>query len=296
MEVTIMAQKILVRTDKNGTKYYHCTDKCLKCGGTGMIDIYRPINGGECFDCWGSGIAEWDEKEYTPEYEEKLRIQREKRAAKKLAEEKAHAAEKNAEFFQKNGFNPEGKTYVVLGNTFEIKEELKAQGAKWDSTSRHWHMPTPPEGREYLELTVDDMYEANYAGVYEWNSWKRVDWSEPEEVELYYTTKIEKAENALKVKESTSQHVGEVGEKLDITVTYVHTASWENGYGGYWNTGVTNLHSFKDEQGNVYVWKTGLYIEADYGTKVHLRGSVKEHSEYNGIKQTVLTRCKVEAV
>ena len=292
-----MNEKILIKTDKNGTRYYHNRCSCAKCGGTGMIEVYRPINGGECFDCWGSGIVEYDTKEYTPEYEEKLRVQREKRAAKKLAEEKAHAAEKNTEFFKRNGFNPEGKTYVVLGNTFEIKEELKAQGAKWDNISRHWHMPTIPEGREYLELTVEDMYEANYAGVYEWNSWKRVDWSEPKEVELYYTTKIEKAENALKVKESTSKHVGEVGEKLDITVTYVHTATWENSYGGWLNhESVTCLHTFKDEQGNVFVWKTANFIEADYGTKLQVKGTVKEHSEYKGIPQTVLTRCKIEEV
>lgn len=292
-----MAQKILYKEDKNGTKYYHCKDACFKCGGTGIIRCYIPINGGECFDCNGSGIAEWEEKEYTPEYEEKLRIQREKRAERKLAKEREKAGEKNAEFFERNGFNPEGRTWYVLGNTFEIKEELKAQGAKWDSTARHWHMPTKPENRESLEFGVEEIYEANYAGVYEWNSWKRVDWSEPEEVEAFYITKIEKAEKALKAKESTSQHVGEVGEKLDIIVTYTHTASWENEYGGWLNhASVTNLHSFKDVQGNVYVWKTGLYIEADYGTKVHLRGSVKEHSEYNGIKQTVLTRCKVEAV
>ena len=261
-----MAQKILVRTDKNGTKYYHCTDRCFKCGGTGMIDIYRPINGGECFDCNGSGIAEWEEKEYTPEYEEKLRIQREKREAKKLAEEKAHAAEKNAEFFQKNGFDPEGKTYFVLGNTFDIKEELKAQGAKWDNLSRHWHMSTRPEGRECLEVSVEEMYYANVAGVYDWRNW--IGFHEAEENGMvHYANKIQEAEQHKKAQESTSKHVGEVGEKLDITVTYVHTASWENGYGGYWNTGVTNLHTFKDEQGNVYVWKTSKFIEADYGNK-----------------------------
>ena len=184
-----------------------------------------------------------------------------------------------------------------MGNTFDIKEELKAQGAKWDNTSRHWHMPTPPEGRDYLELSVGDMYEPNYAGVYEWNSWKRVDWSNPEEVELYYTTKIEQAEQNKKVKESTSEHVGQVGDKLTVEVTYVHTASWENAYGGWLNhTSVTNLHTFKDAKGNVYVWRTDKYIEADYGTKMEVKGTIKEHSEYKGIKQTVLTRCKIEEV
>lgn len=288
-----MAQKILVREDKNGTKYYHCTDRCPRCGGTGIVEIYRPVNGGDCFECWGAGIIEWDEKEYTPEYEAKLAERRARKAEKKLAEEKAHAAEKNAEFFKRNGFNAEGHTWVVLGNTYDIKEELKAQGAKWDNLSRHWHMPTKPENLDSIELTADDMYDANLAGVYGWQSWKGF----TEDRTEHYSYKIDTAEKALKAKNSTSKHVGEVGDKLNITVTYTHTASWENSYGGWLNhASVTNLHSFKDAEGNVYIWKTGNFIEAEYGTQVQLRGTVKEHSEYNGIAQTVLTRCKVEEV
>lgn len=284
--------RTLVRTDKNGTQYFHCTDRCFKCGGIGIIKMYIPINGGECFDCGGSGITEWDEKEYTPEHEAKLAAQREKREAKRLAKEREQAAERNAEFFKKNGFNPDGKTYFVLGNTYEIKEELKTQGAKWDNVSRHWHMPTKPEGREVLEISVDDMYDANPAGVYVWNYYVRCEWDD----ENYYPNRIEAAEKALKKQASTSEYVGEIGDKIEVVVTYIHTASWENNYGGYWNSGVTNLHTFKDENGNVFVWKTSLFIEADYGTQLTVKGIIKEHSEYNETKQTVLTRCKIEEV
>lgn len=288
-----MNEKILIREDKNGTKYYHNRCTCAKCGGTGMIDYYRPVNGGECFDCWGSGIIEYDTKEYTPEYEEKLRVQAEKRRERKIAKEKEQAAEKNAEFYQKQGFNPEGKTYFVLGNTFDIKEELKAQGAKWDNLSRHWHMPTQPEGRECLEVSVEEMYFANVAGVYDWRNW--IGFHEAEKNGMvHYANKIQEAEQHKKAQESTSKHVGSIGDKLTVKVTYVHTASWENSYGGWLNhTSVTNLHTFKDDEGNVYVWKTGKFIEADYGTKFILQGTVKEHSEYKNIKQTVVTRCKI---
>lgn len=289
-----MNEKILIREDKNGTKYYHNRCTCAKCGGTGMIDYYRPVNGGVCFDCDGAGWVEYDTKEYTPEYEEKLRQQAEKRRERKIAKEREKAPEINAEFFKKNGFNPEGKTYFVLGNTFDIKEELKAQGAKWDNLSRHWHMPTQPEGRECLEISVEEMYFPDVAGVYDWRNWIGIHEAEENNM-IHYSTKVSEAEKALKVKKSTSEHVGSVGDKLTVDVIYKHTASWENGYGGYWNQGVTNLHTFEDLEGNVYIWKTGNYIEADYGTKFTLKGTVKEHSEYNGIKQTVMTRCKITA-
>ena len=291
-----MVNKILVKTDKNGTKYWHCTDKCFKCGGTGIINCYIPVNGGECFDCNGSGISEWDEKEYTPEHQAKLEADREKRFEKKKAEAMAKAAEKNAEFFEKNGFNSEGKTYFILGDTYSIKEELKAQGAKWDGYSKHWHMAVKPDGRDVVEISVDEIYDADYAGVYYWNSWKRTDWSDEESVNKSYEHKIQVAEDSLKASKPTSKHVGKIGDKLELVVTYTHTARWKNGYGGYWNTGLTNLHSFKDEQGNVFTWKTDKFIEATYGDKVLLKGTIKEHGDYKGIAQTVLTRCKVEEV
>lgn len=289
-----MTQKVLIKTDKNGTQYFHHRGTCGRCNGTGIVACYIPINGGECFECWGSGVTEWDSKEYTPEYEAKLQAQREKRFEKKKAAEMAKASEKNAKFFENNGFTPDGKTYFVLGNTYDAKDELKAKGAKWDNASRHWHMSTKPEGFETLEFDVTELYDSNYAGVYEWNSWKRFDYNEDND---NYISRIEKAEEQLKAKKSTSTHVGTVGEKLEVVVTYTHTSSWENSYGGWLNhASVTNLHTFKDEHGNVFTWKTDKYIEAEYGTKMTLKGTVKSHDEYKGIKQTVMTRCKVEEV
>lgn len=287
----LMAQRILYDTDKNGTKYYHCSDRCGKCGGRGIISYYVQINGGECFDCGGSGIVQWEEKEYTPEYEQKLEEKRRKRFERKKAKAMALAPEMNAEFFEKNGFNSEGKTYFVLGKTFEIKDELKAQGAKWDGMSSHWHMAEKPEGREVLEISVDEMYNADYAGIYHWNSNIRVDWSDKYEVKNSYVGKIQDAEDNLKSQNSTSAHVGQVGEKIEAVVTYIHRASWESSY-GYNKT--TFLHTFKDESGNIFTWKTSTFIDSEYGTKLSLKATVKEHSEYKGIPQTVLTRCKIE--
>lgn len=125
-----MAQKILIKTDKNGTKYYHNVDRCPRCGGTGIVEIYRPVNGGDCFQCWGSGIIEYDTKEYTPEYETKLEVQRQKREAKRIVKLEAELPAKQAEWLKHNGIDQNGHTYIFLGNTYEIKEELKALGAK----------------------------------------------------------------------------------------------------------------------------------------------------------------------
>ena len=71
----------LIRTDRNGTKYYGAWCRCGKCCGTGKVP-FQPDNG-ICYDCDGTGkvFDTWVER--TPEYEAKLEERRQKRLAKK---------------------------------------------------------------------------------------------------------------------------------------------------------------------------------------------------------------------
>lgn len=84
----------------------------------------------------------------------------------------------------------------------------------------------------------------------------------------------------------SSQHVGKVGERITINVTEAkYVTSWETMYG------MTHLYKFLDIDGNVYVWFASRMIdEAEVKT---IKGTIKDHTERDGIKQTVLTRCKV---
>lgn len=81
----------LIRTDKNGTKYYE-SDVCPKCGGSGQLPCYYYNRGGVCFKCDGSGLFTHIIKEYTAEYlEKKARAEQRKyeREEKRKAEESA---------------------------------------------------------------------------------------------------------------------------------------------------------------------------------------------------------------
>ena len=117
--------------------------------------------------------------------------------------------------------------------------------------------------------------------------------------------KVEK-EAELKEKKAISQFVGKVGDRLTLTLTYIHTASFEVQSFRGWGTETMNIHILKDADGNTFTWKTthGLgmdiseneYINwkhAEEGDTVVLKGSIKEHTEYKDEKQTVLTRCKI---
>ena len=88
-----------------------------------------------------------------------------------------------------------------------------------------------------------------------------------------------------KKKAAKSSWVGTVGERVTLTSAEAKLlTSWDTMYG------VTFMYQFTDEAGNVYIWKTGNIIKE---TRVSLKGTVKAHGEFNGIKQTELTRCRV---
>lgn len=85
--------------------------------------------------------------------------------------------------------------------------------------------------------------------------------------------------------ESCSQYVGEVGKRLDVAVKEMRiVTSWESVYG------TTFIYKILDNVGNVLTWKTSIMVPDEVKT---LKGTVKAHNEYRGVKQTELTRCKV---
>lgn len=100
----------------------------------------------------------------------------------------------------------------------------------------------------------------------------------------------EKKENAHKAEVEASAHVGEVGDKLEINVTsFTCISSWENMYG------VTFLYKFTDAENHTFIWYASKSVDNE-DQVIKVKGTIKNHSEFQGIKQTVLTRCKVEVI
>lgn len=76
-----------------------------------------------------------------------------------------------------------------------------------------------------------------------------------------------------------------VNERVTFEVTEIKAVtSW------FTQFGITYIYKILDTEGNVYIWKTTKSVENNIKK---ITGTVKELSEYNGIKQTVLTRCKL---
>jgi len=87
--------------------------------------------------------------------------------------------------------------------------------------------------------------------------------------------------------ESTSEHSGEVGQRISFEVKSITClTSFDTMYG------TSYLYKITDAQDNIYIWKTSR-SQGDVEGQI-LTGTVKDHGEYNGEKQTELTRCKVK--
>ena len=95
-----------------------------------------------------------------------------------------------------------------------------------------------------------------------------------------------KATEAAGKLEGSSEYVGNVGERVTVDVTSVIKVSeWDNQFGS------TYLYKIFGADGNVYMWYSSRWF-GDNPEWKSLSGTIKDHQEYRGVKQTILTRCK----
>ena len=85
---------------------------------------------------------------------------------------------------------------------------------------------------------------------------------------------------------ANSQHVGAVGGKVTLTITVERIIVLESQWGA------TYITIARDEQGNAIKYKGKIDIGRKGDTNT-VTASIKEHTVYNGIKQTVIQRPKL---
>lgn len=87
--------------------------------------------------------------------------------------------------------------------------------------------------------------------------------------------------------EIVNEFVGEVGDRLEISVTIKNINYFEGSYG------TTVLYTLLGEDKHIYKWFASRAVLGETINKVyHIRGTIKKHEEYRELKSTVLTRCK----
>lgn len=88
--------------------------------------------------------------------------------------------------------------------------------------------------------------------------------------------------------EIVNEHFGSVGDKVVLTVTIKSIRFIEGDFG------TTTLYTMVTETGHMVKWfasKSALGETADVTLKI--KGTIKKHDEYQGVKATLLTRCKI---
>lgn len=279
--------KTLVRTDKNGTKIYNVIRPCYRCGGRGILNCYMHVEAGTCFACNGTGREEATEKEYTEEYLER-------KAARAKAKEDARKAAWNVtdalaklgygEYIgivtDMNGTRNYGDNFEWLVRDGRCKYEKGCSGLlSPDVTRSEITFALMPATEKFLIVPVhwSELLEADYENC-------RLSWKDG-------AAKVALKNHTYNFPQAKfeSAFVGAEGDKIEINVKLRRVTGFESTFG------YTNVYTFEDASHNLIVWKTGKGLDLEAGAYARIAGTIKEHSEFRGEKQTVLTRCKVIA-
>ena len=182
-----------------------------------------------------------------------------------------------AEWLEANGFSEDGVTYLVLGNSYPIKDELKEYGFKFSPLLR-WH-----GGDCNFELPAGCHYTTlNFYDVFTWDA---------ETNSVFMKEGARKQIDAIfnPIVESNSQFVGEIGERLrDIPMQVRNIGGFDSAYGYKW------VYTFEDSDGNVYSWFTTSQQAVSVGMKCTVTGTIKAHVEYKSVFTTQLNRCIIK--
>lgn len=280
---------------KNGKLYVKIQRPCSRCGGLGIIVshvengqmIPIPVDSGICYKCGGSKVESkivraYTEKEYLrmQKANEKAAERKEKAKAAKIQEYIDNAAEYKHQAALKLGFGEDEKIYIVYGgNTYNIKDQLKEMGARFDPTYK-WYFKQEielPEGYHLCAFSYDELYDYN----------AETRWSSAKDQESIISCRLA----GLYEVPETEFYPGVEGERIRDLEVKVSDIRGFNGFYGY-----TYIYTFTLDK-YVFVWMTSKgNVDFEVGDIVSLTGTIKKFNEYNYIHQTQLSRCIVKEI
>lgn len=96
---------------------------------------------------------------------------------------------------------------------------------------------------------------------------------------------VEAVVNELRYGGHPSQYQGTIGQRLELNLWVSRIIDL-----GETQYGSKTLYIFEDEFANQFTWNTGVTKQWHVGDEIHVRGTVKSHDSYQGVRQTGLTR------
>ena len=108
------------------------------------------------------------------------------------------------------------------------------------------------------------------------------------ERQIEAATKVVKAAGEREMADAASNFVGTVKDRITFDAEVTGVYSFDTDYG------TTMIVRMTDPDDNILVWFATSSPDLERGDNVTLTGTIKDHDEYRGAKQTVLTRCKFD--
>lgn len=282
--------KIVKVYKDNGKLYADCKYACPRCGGSGWIAAFGHIDQGTCFKCGGAAWFYKTVRAYTEDERAKLDAIAKKKEENRIAKAEADSEMNKIAWMKKYGMDG-GKLLIVAGvNTYDIKDNLKAAGARFFS-GLGWFFTEQNAPKGFATDTPAFLYPVAFDDVFDWNCFQKAAYYKEGALNQIQADIKDITDNK-NAEESKSEFYGEVGDRIrKERATFVSQRYFESKWGGKF------VYTFEID-GNVFTWFTqsALADNIQPGDEVELSGTVKDHNEYNGIKQTVLSRCIVKGV
>lgn len=280
----------IVKVDET-TKKAYIRETCDRCGGRGYYAIgmcnnqpvLSPHDGGVCYECSGKGtISKWVKAYTESEYNSYIKAtERRKARSAEIAEQKRQEElnkreEKRIEWMRAQGYDVTNPVVHIVagGNTYDIKDELKAAGCRFDR-ALGWYSTH--------EISVRAPYflvSFAFDEIFTWG------FNYPEVKSEAYD-KV-KAKIEASYPESDSEWIGEEKERLrdmHVTVSAIRTSE------GFYGT--TFIYTFMKGK-DCLVWMSSSCKDIEVGDQILLTGTVKKFDTFRGTKQTYLSRCIIK--
>jgi hypothetical protein len=179
------------------------------------------------------------------------------------------------EWLEENGFNENEETYLILGNSYQNRQMLKAQGCKYNPSLK-WHsskkIDNLPQDCWTTKMTFDELY-----------IWRETD------VNSTAIPRVDMQERIDAKQTVSGEFYGEEKKRFrNVTATYVSTSKNDGVYGTYF------IHKFLIDGKYELEWITEKEIINAEGAVVELTGTVSAHLTKNYKRITKISRCKVE--
>ena len=188
----------------------------------------------------------------------------------------------------------------VTGSTFAgVCFKCGGKGYVWDIVKEY-----TPEHRAKLDAANEKRKAAKQAKWEAERAEREKAWAEQRAKEAAERAEREKA-RLEEIRRNRGHFIGEVGDKIQINVTFDHAFTYEVPHPVCdWKTQTMTGYVFKTDDGCTLVWKTSgtlgewdkkdrnLWISPEEGDRIKIKGTIKAHEEYNNVNQTILTRVK----